>query len=105
MRVSPSDEPTASPNSRGLEPIRRRRIRPRPEDRGSPSTHLSDFTYEFRHTTSAIDRGVTAPPREHADLPAALDEILLTALATERADRYEDVVYFRDDLRGLADGR
>jgi hypothetical protein len=32
-----------------------------------------------------------------------LDEILLTALAKEKADRYDDIVYLRDDLQELFD--
>jgi outer membrane protein assembly factor BamB len=43
------------------------------------------------------------PPSDHADLPESLDEILLTALATERDDRYESVLYLRDELQSLAD--
>lgn len=38
-------------------------------------------------------------PREAADVPEALDEVLLTALATERGDRYEHVLYLRDRLQ------
>lgn len=41
------------------------------------------------------------PPSEIADVPEALDEILLTALAKERNDRYESVLYFRDSLQEL----
>jgi hypothetical protein len=44
------------------------------------------------------------PPSEVADVPEALDEVLLTALATEKADRYEHVLYLRDDLQTLCDG-
>ena len=39
------------------------------------------------------------PPSEVADVPEALDEILLTALATQKADRYEHVLYLRDELQ------
>jgi serine/threonine protein kinase len=45
-----------------------------------------------------------APPSEVADVPEALDEVLLTALATGKADRYEHVLYLRDDLQALRDG-
>ncbi len=41
------------------------------------------------------------PPSEVASVPEALDGILLTALAKERDDRYDDVIYLRDDLREL----
>jgi serine/threonine protein kinase len=36
------------------------------------------------------------PPSELADLPPAIDEILLTALAKEKADRYEDILLLRN---------
>jgi hypothetical protein len=36
-------------------------------------------------------------------VPSALDEILLTALATRKADRYETVIYLRDDLQEMFD--
>ncbi|WP_336022512.1 PQQ-binding-like beta-propeller repeat protein [Halobellus salinisoli] len=41
------------------------------------------------------------PPSDVADVPAALDDILLTALATEKADRYDSLVYLRDALVDL----
>jgi serine/threonine protein kinase len=41
------------------------------------------------------------PPSEIADVPDALDEVLLTALAKRKGDRYDDIVYFRDDLEEL----
>ena len=44
-----------------------------------------------------------APPSEVADVPAALDDVLLTALATEKADRYDSVLYLRDAFRDLAE--
>jgi serine/threonine-protein kinase len=46
-----------------------------------------------------------APPSEVADLPPALDDVLLTALAKERDDRYGDIVYLRDDLQALFEDR
>jgi hypothetical protein len=46
-----------------------------------------------------------APPSEVADLPPELDHILLTALATRKADRYERVPYMRDDLQELRESR
>lgn len=42
-----------------------------------------------------------APPSEIADVPEALDDVVLTALAKEKDDRYDDIVYLRDDLRDL----
>jgi serine/threonine protein kinase len=44
-----------------------------------------------------------APPSEVADVPEALDEVLLRALATEKLDRYEHVLYLRDALQALHD--
>lgn len=43
------------------------------------------------------------PPSEIADVPPALDDILLTAMATDPADRYETVVHLRNELEDLAD--
>ena len=43
------------------------------------------------------------PPSEIADLPPALDEILLTALAKQKAERYEAVIYLRDAFATLLD--
>ena len=37
-------------------------------------------------------------PSDLADIPEAVDDVLLTALATERSDRYESVLYLRDAL-------
>ncbi|WP_336023839.1 serine/threonine-protein kinase [Halobellus sp. LT62] len=45
------------------------------------------------------------PPSEVADVPAELDDVLLTALATEKDDRYDDIVYFRDALDDVIEGR
>jgi len=48
-------------------------------------------------TMSAIVHGEIPPPSEHRpDLPRALEEIIMTALATEPADRYQSA----DELRG-----
>jgi outer membrane protein assembly factor BamB len=45
------------------------------------------------------------PPSEVADLPPALDDVLLTALEKERADRHDAVVYVRDAIRELSESR
>ena len=45
------------------------------------------------------------PPSDIVDVPPELDDILLTALAKDKADRYETVVYFRDELQELWDER
>jgi len=44
-----------------------------------------------------------APPSELADVPPELDRIVLTAMATDKRDRYESVLYLRDDLQALYD--
>jgi tRNA A-37 threonylcarbamoyl transferase component Bud32 len=42
------------------------------------------------------------PPREHAPgLPEKIDDIVLTAMAKSKSDRYEAVVYMRDALRSV----
>jgi serine/threonine protein kinase len=42
------------------------------------------------------------PPSDRdASLPGALDEILLAAMATDKSDRYEAVVYLRDALQEI----
>jgi len=41
------------------------------------------------------------PPSAVADVPAALDDVLLTALAKEKADRYESALYLRDALQNV----
>jgi hypothetical protein len=42
------------------------------------------------------------PPSEVADVPTELDDVLLTALAKEKHDRYESVLYVRDALQDVA---
>jgi serine/threonine protein kinase len=41
------------------------------------------------------------PPSDIAAVPAELDDILLTALAKSKTDRYDDIVYLRDELQSL----
>jgi serine/threonine protein kinase len=41
------------------------------------------------------------PPSDLADVPEGLDDVLLTALATERDKRYDAVVLLRSDLQEL----
>ncbi|GAB3314019.1 PQQ-binding-like beta-propeller repeat protein [Haloplanus salinarum] len=43
------------------------------------------------------------PPSDVADVPQALDRVLLTALAKEKSERYETVLYLRDALRELGE--
>lgn len=41
------------------------------------------------------------PPSNLADVPDEFDEILLQALAKERENRHDHVIYLRDELQGL----
>jgi serine/threonine protein kinase len=66
------------------------------------------FTGEppFEGSAATVMRQVLAedpdpPTAVDPDLPARLDDILLTALAKEREDRYDDILYLRDELRDL----
>jgi outer membrane protein assembly factor BamB len=53
----------------------------------------------FETAPSANSRErVPQPPSTVADVPAALDEVLLPALSWDRSDRYDSVVYLRDEL-------
>ena len=44
---------------------------------------------------------VDVPEKLDNDVPDKLDDILLNALAKQKGDRYEDIIYFRDDLEEL----
>ena len=57
-------------------------------------------TFEVVNQIQADD---PTPPSDLAALPPEIDDILLTALATDKADRYEDVLYLRDELQDLFD--
>lgn len=46
---------------------------------------------------------VDVPEEVDDDVPDRLDDILLTALAKQKDNRYEDIIYFRDDLEALFD--
>lgn len=49
---------------------------------------------------SAILQGnVPSPTEQRPDLPSVLDDVLLQAMAPRKTDRYESVLYLRDDLR------
>ncbi|WP_251342585.1 protein kinase domain-containing protein [Haloplanus halophilus] len=62
------------------------------------------FEDEPSSATSRIPEGPPAPPSEVAPVPSELDDVLRTALATERAERYDDIVYLRDALRRVIEG-
>jgi len=42
-----------------------------------------------------------APPSEITNVPTALDDILLTAMAKEPGERYDDILYMRDDIQAV----
>jgi len=50
-----------------------------------------------------IKNSEPTPPSEIADVPDGLDEVLLTALAKEKKNRYEDILLLRNDLQELLD--
>jgi tetratricopeptide (TPR) repeat protein/tRNA A-37 threonylcarbamoyl transferase component Bud32 len=65
--------------------------------------------HPFEGSTSQVMHSIMhetpEPPSTHArEISAELDEILLTALSTEKADRQEAVVYLRDGLQSVAGG-
>jgi tRNA A-37 threonylcarbamoyl transferase component Bud32 len=50
---------------------------------------------------SKLDGDVTPPSIANPALPAALDDVLLKGMAIQKADRYDSVVMFRNELRDL----
>jgi serine/threonine protein kinase len=74
---------------------------------GAVFYHLFTGRPPFEGDSTRVMRAVLddrpTPPSVVADVPAALDDVLLTALAKDKADRYDDIVYLRDDLRDLYD--
>jgi hypothetical protein len=53
-------------------------------------------------TITAILSSDPTPPTEHnPELPPEIDDIVLTAMAKEKTDRYESVLYLRDALRDV----
>ena len=60
--------------------------------------------YDGDRTGKIIRQALTeepTPPSVIADVPEVLDDILLTALAKEKDERYDDIIYLRDDLKDL----
>jgi serine/threonine protein kinase len=45
-----------------------------------------------------LEQSVTPPTELDPTLPTGIDDVLMTALAKEKADRYDTVVYLRDAL-------
>lgn len=59
------------------------------------------FDGETYEVMNKIQSKTPAPPSERTDLPEEIDDILLTALSTERDDRYDDVILLRNALRDV----
>jgi cell division GTPase FtsZ len=66
----------------------------RPPFEGSPMEVMNRITSES-----------VTPPSEIADVPAAFDPVFQRALATDRSDRYEDVLQFRNALQERRESR
>ncbi|PSQ15476.1 hypothetical protein BRD00_14390 [Halobacteriales archaeon QS_8_69_26] len=66
------------------------------------ATGRPPFTGDASSVIYKILEADIPPPTERAPgLPAKLDEVLLRALAREKEDRYENIVYLRDELQEL----
>jgi hypothetical protein len=61
------------------------------------------FEGEMFEVMKQIESEEPTPPSALADVPAELDDILLQAMAKESTERYERVVYLRDDLQEVSD--
>ena len=55
-----------------------------------------------RVMNAVLTEEVVAPTERNPDLPAALDDALLPALERDRADRYDSVIYLRDEIEAIA---
>lgn len=51
----------------------------------------------------AVMDDAPTPPSQIADVPEPLNNVLLTAMAKEKENRYDDIVYLRDDLQKIFD--
>jgi serine/threonine protein kinase len=63
------------------------------------------FTGRPTEVMRAVMDDQPKPPSDIADVPEALDEVVLTALAKNRSERYDDILYLRDALQKLLDER
>jgi len=59
---------------------------------------LGALAYEIFTGSKSVYPDPTPPTDSDRSVSAALDEILLTALAEAPEDRYETVLHFRDEL-------
>ena len=68
---------------------------------GDNGTYTATVSTDDDEASTGVTVEEPTPPSEIADVPAALDEVLLRALATEKAERYEAVLLLRNDLQEL----
>jgi serine/threonine protein kinase len=104
-----------SKSSRGLSPAY---AAPEQFDKGAQNDDITDIYqlgavfYElftgrppFKGSPMAVmrqvERSEPTPPSEIAAVPPALDKVVLTAMAKNRSNRFDYVVYLRDKLRDL----
>jgi halocyanin-like protein len=87
------------------------------ETYGSPDDHTDIYQvgvllYELTTGTLPFDGAATsvmqstltespAPPSAVADVPSSVDDVILPALEKQKADRYDSVIYLRDELSNL----
>jgi hypothetical protein len=57
----------------------------------------------FEHHATGIESRRPPPPSAVADVPGPLDDVLLTALAAEKTDRYDHVLSLQEKLQTLRD--
>jgi len=63
----------------------------KPPFEGRPTKVMREVIEESPRPPSDVDESI----------PAEIDEVILTALAKEKSDRYESVLYLRDELKDL----
>lgn len=84
---------------------------------GSPDDHTDIYQvgvllYELTTGTVPFDGAVTsvmqsilsespAPPSTVADVPSSVDDVILPALEKKKTDRYDSIIYLRDELSDL----
>jgi len=64
-------------------------------------TDQPPFEGEMFAVMEQIKQREPAPPSEITNVPTALDDILLTAMAKEPGERYDDILYMRDDIQAV----
>ncbi|MXR40737.1 protein kinase [Halobaculum sp. WSA2] len=66
------------------------------------TTGAQPYTGPTATVPQSVVRDDPPVPSHERAVPSALDEIVTTAMATDPADRFEDVIYLRDRLTGLS---